>query len=725
MQSGTILYAGTNLGLYGTPRFTLRKTAEPSPPQTATHWRVSVTVSLSLSAGMPATVWARARKLAAILEAGGRNTLSIVDENGTLLSWDAQPETFSSLTEAIARKKGQVEITFTALQTIADAADKIHATIDTLDGEDPLTIDRIMSWVQTARPTRPDERLGHRTEFVQAFSFSARASYADQGADTATRAAYLIAETKRFQNATAKEISLTFAGDTYIVQVESITATPSPGWEYLEIEAQARQVLLPDADVAEVQFSVTDAEDPTTGETRITLSGSIEADTAVLAENKIDALLTAYRTVGTRVLSIRKTDSYMDGADSAGGDPAWRGIEFQIELSRNTSATRYTLAIQDREGADGHRVTYSGSATAATLEILLATVATAAGGKHPVELSQELTVNYATDDEGTVLLVNATFSREYAIPATKLRGSVQLATSKSPLGQWQATLTGSISAPTEAQALVHSRSFIPAGVILRTNDEKLSTALFNDTPATLGTIATQISTVDFSYAWGTAHLDFTGISYTDATNPDYTAMVEERTITGQCHAPDKATAIAQVNALLTALSLSNPTKVSLSHAHERQYSPTPAPETIDRWLAFDFSYSFVTGVTGEIGHDIIRAEWSIARTGQVDHIPMNEVPGEYPVEQVANGYNIGTLTASGSCSARLQATARTWGQGKRTAVATFGGNTGAENPPDERMAKAYVPFSGTEATFHEFSFTYSFRYRTGLAGLWPSSGLTL
>lgn len=728
MQSGTILFSGTNLGLYGRPRFTIRKTAEPAPPQAPTHWRVAVTVSLSLSAEMPATVWARARKIAELLDKGQEGTLEVRDENGTALSWQARPADHGSLTDAIKRKRGEVEITFTARQALGTAGDKVHATIDTLDGEDDLVLDRIMSWAENVRPVRPDSRLGNRTEIAESINFTARATYADAALGVAARAEALISAKQAFERAAAREVALTFAGETRTVQVEGITATPSEGWEYLTVEMQARRVVLPDAAIAEVTFEAAENEDPATGETRISLSGTIEADDRGIAVAKFEAILAAWRTPGTRVVSLRKTDTWLDGADTAEEEePAWGGISFQIELSRKTSATRYTLQIADHEGADGRRVTYSGSTAADTLEHLLATVETAAGGKHPVEISSETTISYATDDEGTANLVNATFSREYALAATLLRGSVEMLTSRSPLGQWVTTVSGSMSAPSAATARAHARAFIPAGTILRTDDEREGSALHNATPGTPGAVVSSFTTIQFTYSWGVNHVSLTGITYTDLTAPDYGAMTEERTISGQCHAPSKSAAQEKVAALLTALSLANPVKSSFTHAHERQHHTSPEPDgiTIDRWLHFDFSHTFIGAISGEVGHDIIRAEWSIERVGQVNHKPMTEVPLEKPVEQAANGYNIGTLTATGTCQARLQATARTWGQGKRTAVATTGGFTGAEDPPRERMQVTNVPFQGAAPAFYEFSFTYSFRYRDGLTGLWPSSGLTL
>ena len=64
MKAGTILFNGADLALYGAPRFTLRRTPEPAAPARATHRRVDVTVVVDLEAAMPATVWARAERLA-------------------------------------------------------------------------------------------------------------------------------------------------------------------------------------------------------------------------------------------------------------------------------------------------------------------------------------------------------------------------------------------------------------------------------------------------------------------------------------------------------------------------------------------------------------------------------------------------------------------------------------------------------------------------------------
>lgn len=718
MKSGTILFRGTDLGLYGQPRFTLQRTADPAPPARATHWRVVISVVIELRAEMPATVWARARALAALLASGEEGVLEIQDENRTAVLWNATP-TANNLPDAIKRGAGRVEMSFTAVELLAAGGQPLSLTVDPLDGSPPLTLTRPASWSQNISYSRPDSRLSHRTEVASTLAFTARTFIADPLADTATRAASLLAEAERLKGMGGREARIQFAGFDEIVQIESIVPEISSGWEFIDVQVQARYVTLPGETTAEASFESSETEDPTTGETRITVSGTIKAEEKSVAEAKCDALLAAWRTPTRRVLKIKKSDDWLDGED-ADDAPTWVGLKFEIELSENTGETRYTLRVDTREGADGRRITYSGTAHANSTSVLLATVATAAAGKHPVELRADLGIDFATDDEGTLQLISGTFTHEYLAPATALRASLRLATARGLFGEWITTLSGSVSAPTLAEARTFARSLIPAGVLLRTDEENESSAAFAK-ETDLSDLASQFTTLEVSYAWRTSHT-LTAIKYTDLSAPDYRSMILTRTIAGTAWAPDKATAAAAVQTLLTGLALTNPTAASLTDSHERRIQ---GATTTTEWLAYEFSYTFETGITGTIGHDIIEAQWSIHRIGQVNHVPITEVPLTFPVKQGEFGYNIGRLTASGTVKARQQSTARTWGQGKRASVAYSGAHAGAEDPPDERITQHLLPFNGTTAAFHEFSFTYAFRYATGLTGTWPSSGLTL
>lgn len=716
MKAGTIRFNGADLALYGNPEFTIRKTPEPAPPARSTHRRVDITVSVHLRADMPATVWKRAQALQSLLSAASEGLLTITDENGGSLSWMACPGE-TSLPQAIARGTGKVDMAFSAIESMAAETYPLSMTIDPLDGSEEITIARPTDWSQSVRVARPDDRLGVRNLVANTITFKARTAFADPLDDTATRAEFLLAEADRLNALQGREVGMVFAGYNGTVQVESFIATPSAGWEWIDLEAQARSVTLPGETEAEVSFSVEDAQDTATGETRIILSGTARAADKSMADAKVEALLAAWRTTGRRVTRILKRDEYHDGEDTDA--PEWAGLSFTLEFSATPDSARYTVEIDTRESADGCRTTYSGTVSARTLNDLMAAMESAAGGKHPVEVASQLRVSYAPDDQGTQMLVSGTFSREYQTAGTVLRGTVTRTTNQGSFQDWQASVSGRISAPTLAYARAAARTFIPAEVILRTDDENEDLAA-----AGVNTITqTQHVTLTFSYAWGTAHTR-TSMQYEDTESPDYTRMVATREINGTVWAANESAATTAIAALMSGLSLTNPSRMTFSRSREREVSGST---TTDRLLSFRFAQSFETKITGTIGHDIIEAQFSLQRIGMVDHIPITEVPLIKPVTQLSGGtlqdpvgygYTMGRLTAGGSVKARQRATALAWGQAKRASAATVSGTYyGAPDAPDERMLETYVPFNGTDIACYQFDFNYPFRYADGLTGL--------
>lgn len=728
MKAGTIVFHGADLALYGAPKFTMRKFPEPAPPAAATHRRVEISVGVELRAEMPATVWARARALQALLASTREGLLELRDENGTVVSWRATPGE-NTLPQAIERGSGRVEMSFSAIEAVTDNG--LAATLDPLDGSPVIELDRVGEWSMNVGISRPDDRAANRSQVSSGVNFTARTAMADPLLDAADRAAALLVEAERLRSLSGKQAHLSFAGFSRVVQVESFRATPSSGWEWIDLEAQVRFNTLPGDTEAEVTFQSEPVTDPATGETRTTVSGTVRAPDKATADAKIDAILAAWRTPARRVARISRKDSWLDGED---GD-AWTGVEFSIELTEGSATPRFTVKIDTREAPDGRRVTYSGTAYASTLEALLATIEQAAGNKHPILTRDESSIDFATDDQGTEKLMGATFSREYVTAATRILGTATLTSRRGRFGDYEGAVSGSVSAPDMTMARSVARSFIPSNVILRTDDENEDHAV-NATTAATPAVSTQAVTLAFSYSWGTAHAN-TAIQYEDTSAPDYTRMVESREISGVAWAADKTTAQTAVNTLIQNLMGANAkaSRSSFTQSHEREII---AATVNDRWLAFRFSYAFETGLTGTIGHDIIEAQFALQRIGMVDHVPITEIPLQKPVTQLTGGtlanpvgfgYNIGRLVASGSIKARVQATARAWGQAKQASAKsiTVPGGTyhGAADPPDERMAVTYLPFNGTTAAFHEFSFQYSFRYADGLTGLWPSSGLTV
>lgn len=693
MKAGTILYHGADLALYGSPRFTLRRTPDPAPPARATRHRVDIAVRVELRADMPATVWARARALQALLRSQPEGLLEIQDENGTAVSYMARPGE-NSLPEAIQRGSGAMEMTFTAMEAVADGDNPLILRIDPLDGGDELLMNSPQQWNMNVRVNRPDDVSAHRDLIASGITFSAKAAHADPLDAAPARAEFLIAKAEELNALSGKQARLRFHGFDQIVQIENFSAKPSEGWDWLDVEAQCRYVMLPGETEAEVNFSEESAEDPATGEIRTTISGTVRAPDKTTSDAKINALIAGWNSTARRIVRVTRGNAYLDGQD-AEEFPNWISARFSVEYAESAGGSNYTLQVQTTEGPDGNRISYSGSATATSLNALLATVDSASKNKHPVEIRYELSVDYATTSGGGLRLIQGRFLREYQVASTVVRGTVTRSTSKGAFGDWQVTVTGSLTASSAASARTIARTFIDPGTNLRTEDES--------EPKVIHAGSEQFTFFGFTYAWGLTHSK-TSLEYEDTDTPDYTKMTSLREFSGTVWSTRRSA--AEAAALALGASLGTPIRQSFSHSMEK--------DAVSRYQRTRFSLAYEKKLTGVIGHDLIEASFSFQRISQVNHVPITEIPLGMPLEQIPFGYTIGRTVASGTVKARLKATAIAWGQAKRAQAAM---TTGREDPADERLIENYVPFSGTDVSCYQFDFQYSFRHASGLTGL--------
>lgn len=693
MKAGTILYHGADLALYGSPRFTLRRSPDPAPPARATRQRVDIAVRVELRADMPATVWARARALQALLKSQPEGLLEIQDENGTAVSWMAKPGE-NSLPEAIQRGSGAVEMTFTAMEQVADGDHPLVLRIDPLDGGEEIHMGSPQQWNMNVRINRPDEISAHRDLVASGITFSAKAAHANPLDTAPARAEFLIAKAEELNALSGKQARLRFHGFDQVVQMENFTAKPNEGWDWLDIEAQCRYVMLPGETEAEVNFSEESAEDPATGEIRTTISGTVRAPDKTTSDTKINALIAGWNAPSRRIVRITRGNAYLDGEDSP-DSPDWISARFSVEYAESGGGSNYTLQVQTTEGPDGNRISYSGSATATSLGGLLTIVDSASKNKHPVEIRYELTVEYATTSGGSLRLIQGRFLREYQVASTVIRGNATRSTSKGAFGDWQVTVTGSLTGSSAATARAIARTFIDPTVNLRTDDEAEAKTVYGADE--------QFTTLNFNYAWGLTH-SRTSLEYDDTETPDYTKMTNLREFSGTVWAASRGA--AESAALALGASLGTPTRQSFTHSMES--------DSTSRYQRTRFSLAYESKLSGTIGHDIIEASFSLQRIGQVNHVPITEIPLGTPLEQIPFGYTIGRTVASGTVKARLRSTAVAWGQSKRAQAAM---GTGREDPPDERVTESYAPFSGADATCYQFDFQYSFRHASGLTGL--------
>lgn len=687
-----ISFNGTDLAIYGVPKFTIRKTPEPAAPAQATHRRVEISVTVELAAALPTVVWTRAVDIQKLLALTREGLLQIESE-----TWWAKPGD-CTLPEAISRRGGRIEMNFTARESLAGATGS-GLTIQSSKGKS-FIISEVQDWSESVRISRPDSRLAMRSEVGSTLAFTGRTAYADTLLPITKRIDFLMGVASEIEAINSKEVFLTFSKFSKSVQFESISAKPSAGWEWLEVEGQARYVTLPGDSEAEVEFKTDNILDPATGEKRLTVSGKIEAPDKATAEQKATEILNSWRDSG-RAIKVQKSHNWLEGEDSI--TPQWAGMDFSYEFSKNSNPSLYTLKIDTHQGADGKKISYSGTVRGTTLADVTKTINMIAKGKHPVEIRRDVSVEYSTDEIGKMHLVQASFTYEYANVGLPLYGSMNMVTNKGLFGDHQVTVSGSISAPSAAQARSFARALIPIDTILRQDDETEEKVLYDNN--------NNFITLSFNYSWAVVHTQ-TAIKYDEAVVIDYSRMVKETSFSGTCYAKDRATAKVHARTLFNNMELGPPTRESFTNSFET-YNST------EQWLSVNFSFSFETKLTGTIGHDIIEASFSLQRIGQVNHKPMTEIPLGYPVMQNPFGYNIGRMVASGSVKARVKESAKTWGQSKRKLAMIQGEEPPAEDPPDESIHEIYVPFNGKDVAFYEFSFQYGFRYAKGLTGVMP------
>lgn len=747
MNAGTILFNGTDLRLFGTPRFTMRKTPSPPPPDMISHWQVDIVVTVDLSAEMPATIWRRIQKLQEILMMKREGILIIADENNIATTWTATPGE-NSIPQAIERRRGKMEISFSATEPAAAADDNGVGTsmsIVPFGESTTINVERVMDWQEQTRVARPDSRSNVRQEIAGTINFTARSAYADMTQTEGDRAEQLMNAAEAIKAVSAKEAVVVYAGASRLVQFESVDAHPSPGWQFLEIKAQARYAKLPSNEKAEVTYNTDSSMDPATGMTRHVFSGNIRAATKTIANDRMLQLITGFKKPAMRLVRMDAKDAWLSGTDS---DQEWTGRDFTAEFNELPEKTHYTLKIDSQEGSEGGRTSYSGTACASSLSVLQSTIASAAGAKHPICLRQEISVEYATDENATQQLVSATFNYEYQVTTKLIYGTASRRSNQQRYGEWESSISGSITAPTEAIARTTARKLIPEDKTskIREMEETSSNTLFN--AAATESVAQLFTTLNFNYTWKETR-DNCALRYEDSCSNDYSRMIQSRTISGTVWAPTQTAAEAAITVLRDILCTAPanrgvrgkvlPSTESTGHSFEGYY-PSNKTLTMDvlSWMSVNFSMTVEVPVSKESGHDIIECGFSIQRIGMIGNIPITEVPFGKPITQTPPentteditppnfGFNTGRLVISGSVKARQQLTAIQWGTAKRDMaknVFTTGTvpTASAEDAPDETLTPVYLPFNGDVCTLFEFRFQYSFRFADGLLGSWPQS----
>jgi len=301
------------------------------------------------------------------------------------------------------------------------------------------------------------------------------------------------------------------------------------------------------------------------------------------------------------------------------------------------------------------------------------------------------------------------FNHEFLCNSSKIRGTLQQVADTSPFTENTTSVSGTISGPDIAALTTFSRNLIPDNACLTQHEETISSAISNED--------LQNQSLSFNYSWQRVKTE-SEIRWNESFTSKYETMTGTRTISGTAWAANKAAATTLISQLAATVA-ANPTEVTINSSFKNIESTEK-----ENLGSVTFSYTWEEALTGVVGHDIIQANWSIERIGQINETSFLEPVCGDPVKQVDMGFNVGVMTASGSITARVQATAQAWGQGKRALAATAGGEAGQPLPPREANSVSYPKMNGTTATAHTFNFSYPFQYSFGLKGLWSGTAMT-
>jgi len=727
VQAGTIRFNGADLSQVGKVTLRINRTPDPAPPAAPTRQRVSLTVAVRLDAADPSTLQARLEYLQATMQVR-EGILRSESGRGHQLEWLARP-TGDSLAQAITGRTNHVELTFEAFEAHSSAmVESLEKAVFTPAGGSPIHLHALNGWDESVATERISLLSSMRTLTTTTIAFTARYSQANPADAEATRHAALQTAANELRALDSRYGTLVCGGRSHTVRVRSLQPRIDEARGVVDVNVECFYTTLPGSNDAIVEINESVSEDEGSGERGFAYSGTITADDEAVAIAHFDALVAAKAATGRRLAKLSFIPSRGQGGDAASEE--WIGtmpFSFEYRLPQD-GITAFRANTSDTEDEAGRKVRVGGEIRGRDLGVMrtkaLAIVNTYGVGK---EIRSEETIEYVTEVAGGAALIAVMkFSHDFLAPAVDLRGSIEYSENRPSFGEHTATYRGTLAGPTLAKVTAAARSLIPAGTLLRTESEQQSDTVHLETPGDDPEITASersFTALSFTYTWHQAHTELR-IRYTDRTVIDEASMTQERTIEGTAHSTSIGAAATGRDALLTALSLSAPSRSTDSAPYERGVIGTDP--VINKWISLDFSRTYISGIEGTPGNDIIEANVSVQRTGAINRPIVHAIPYSRPVAQVDTGWTPGRLLINARCKARLGVTAREWVQGHRSIVTSLGtaGTTRFEtDPPQEGMDYSYVPFDGVTVRLRDFTGRYGFTFTelTAMDGVWPVS----
>lgn len=619
---------------------------------------------------------ARLRELKIALETQPRAVLRILDERGTVLL--SQEVRFGGLEvpEDWGQFQREVSLSF---ETYGKGVTAGPSATFAPTGGIAIVLPNIQRWEGSVRAERYSEQAPNRKSVTETVAGSGKV-IADPALAAEERRDYLLAQKALIEGMIDwKDGVLTFGEFEETMKIEEARADLGDAQEELTWSFTATRWRFPEGVYAEADYEIVHTQSRT-GDPSMAVSGRVLADTLAHAEEEalaIKSRFSAGRTLETQEIRHREV--------SGGDGTAALELNFSFRFLEAATVTSFDLRISTKTDHRSGDVTtsYSGKVRAATSAAAIAKARALGANKMPFLLSATEDVSSEGSGE-TETFGTVDFSYEYLGKSAVRFAEVRVERSAERFGTGAVSVSGYVTALTEATAMAYADGFKIAGMIIRSEKVTPATLSRDDAPA-------HFSRLEFGYAYETA-ITGASISYGKDTETDWKAR--QRTITFQGSA--FAATLLAANAMINAVAVVSGVRV---RSKRTENYDAQGSLSVLREVSFSEQFSTVIGVNE--GSDVIEAGYSIEINWPVWKAQIDLIPYAKPYVQERVHQSIGSITVSGSITTANSVTGETWMKAKKALA------TGYLDVCQERHEFVMNPLSSSSVAMNRWSFTYA------------------
>ena len=718
----------------GKPSIRIDRRPDPEPPAMATRQVYSFSLEITIDRHSAAGVHAVIRELDKMFSRS-EGILRLEDETGFVREWLVSMR--SGKPNDALRGNGNVySVEMTATVAMSANEQMSHGITFLPSGGSMIHLHAVRDLNESIATERHHPRKPARLISTTQISFIARVAYADQSLTHQQRMQQLQTLCNQYRALNCRDGILSMPGMSKLVEVTEWRPIIDERREYLEISVQCRRYDIPGEQQCEATITRRKSEDSATGETMITVSGSIIAEDRETALARMNAIKVEGMRNGTKLVKFDHTMPSAIGEDTDYLE-AWGGsIEFQMEYrSSSDQVIAFELRISSEQDVSNgsYRRSYSGFVSAKTLQEAETKARQLGWGKHPYWTRNSEVISYESQtelqgEENNTPVVSTAFVRleftyEYDLIEDFLEAEFTLTRNLPSYGDRIASISGSFAVENENTADQIQKKLITS---LIPNSEGLSAQELEGRTQGLQIQETkrvkkfnqgmQVKltrrSIDFSVRIFNRG-DECHIKYSRSENINYITLTREISASGTIWADNEQVAKSELAKLKDELQIEKIISEKTQKEIEK-YSKSPN-ETM---VGFSFELSGNSDAGGDTGVDITEAQWSLSRTGQINHAILTEIPRNNPVAQIDMGWTIGRMSLTGSVKARSQNTAKKWAQELISMLLEVNGTAYETTPPEETITPNFLPGSTDVVTTWTFQFQYSRSYTNGLEETW-------